>query len=98
MQKVTAYKTNDNKFFDTFEDAEEHEYLLTLKHNDTTLTERENEIFNLLVSTSLGVKELAELLHITQRTIKAHCSRIYSAKGVKNRLNLVLNHYLTPSL
>jgi DNA-binding NarL/FixJ family response regulator len=53
------------------------------------LTPRENEVA-LAVSRGASNKEVAELLEITERTVKAHLGTIFEKLGVRDRLQLVL--------
>lgn len=49
------------------------------------LTDREKEVF-LLLGTGLGNRRLATELHISERTVKAHISRIVDKLGHETRL------------
>ncbi|WP_373020035.1 response regulator transcription factor [Thiomicrorhabdus sp.] len=53
------------------------------------LTEREIEVTN-WVAKSKSNKEIAQLLDITERTVKAHLQNIFQKLSVKDRLSLVL--------
>lgn len=53
------------------------------------LSDREYEIAN-LVAQGLSNSDIADRLTITDRTVKAHLSSIYSKTGTKGRLNLAL--------
>lgn len=53
------------------------------------LSNREYEIAN-LIAQGLSNFDIAERLAITERTVKAHLSSIYSKTGTKGRLNLAL--------
>lgn len=52
--------------------------------NLTKLTKREKEVLD-LVSTGQKNKEIAEELHISDKTVESHLSSIYQKLGVKNR-------------
>jgi DNA-binding NarL/FixJ family response regulator len=61
------------------------------------LTRREREVLNLLVK-GLNNPEIADHLHITRSTAKAHVSNILSKFGVTNRgeaIALAIKHHLT---
>ncbi len=53
-----------------------------------TLTPREMEVLQLLAQ-GLGNREIAERLHVNERTIKYHVSAILSKFGVTNRTEAV---------
>ena len=53
------------------------------------LTPRENEVA-LAVGRGASNREVAELLDITERTVKAHLGTIFDKLGVRDRLQLVL--------
>jgi DNA-binding NarL/FixJ family response regulator len=53
-----------------------------------TLTERENEVLQLLVQ-GLRNREIAEKLRITERTVKNHVANIIAKLGVKSRTEAV---------
>lgn len=63
----------------------------TLPGADTlqSLTEREREVAS-LVSDGFSNKEIARKLGITERTVKAHLSGVFSKLEVRDRLQLVL--------
>lgn len=54
-----------------------------------TLTQREREVA-LRVADGASNKEIAQLLEITPRTVKAHMAAIFDKLGVRDRLQLVL--------
>ncbi len=54
-----------------------------------TLTDRESEVLR-LVAQGLRSKEIAQQLHITERTVKAHLDNIYSKFGVASRAAAVV--------
>ena len=53
------------------------------------LTKREREVA-LKASTGLSNKEIARLLKITERTVKAHLSATFERLGIKDRLQLAI--------
>lgn len=53
------------------------------------LTERENEVLR-LIAVGLSNREIAELLHVSEGTIKNHTSNILSKLGVRDRIRAVL--------
>lgn len=58
----------------------------------STLTEREQEIF-LQVGLGLSNSEIAEKLHVSESTVKAHFGRILTKLGVTNRVQVVIRAY-----
>lgn len=57
-----------------------------------SLTDREREVFRLLAG-ALSNGEIAQILTITERTVKAHTSNILLKLGVENRLHACLAAY-----
>lgn len=55
----------------------------------SSLTGRESEVAR-AVASGLSNKEVADQLHISERTVKAHLSAIFEKLGVRDRLQLVL--------
>ncbi len=53
------------------------------------LTQRQQETA-LLIKEGLSNKEIAQKLHITERTVKAHISAIFERTGTSDRLSLAL--------
>lgn len=53
------------------------------------LSAREREVVE-VVATGASNKEIARLLNITERTVKAHLSAIFQKLGVRDRLHLAL--------
>ena len=60
-----------------------------MKNVTAILTEREVEVLKYLMHGYTN-KQIAEILVITQATVKAHVSSILHKAGVKNRVNLAL--------
>ena len=60
------------------------------------LTEREQEIFDLVI---LGYqnKGIAQRLVISQQTVKNHMSIVLSKKDVPDRITMILKHYDLPN-
>lgn len=48
------------------------------------LTQREMEVFNYIIQ-GKNNKEIAKELHLTEATIKYHCSKLFYKTSVKNR-------------
>lgn len=53
------------------------------------LTRREKEVFELLV-TSKTTREIALLLHISEKTVRNHISNVMQKLGVKGRSSAVV--------
>jgi LuxR family transcriptional regulator of spore coat protein len=53
------------------------------------LTEREREVFNLLV-TNKTTKQIASLLYISEKTVRNHVSNVIQKLGVKGRAQAVV--------
>ena len=56
-----------------------------------TLTERQSQIASLICKRGLSNKKVANMLNITESTVKAHVSAILKAYGVRNRTQLVVS-------
>lgn len=56
------------------------------------ISKREKEVIK-FVAKGYTNKEIAEVLHISEQTVKCHLSRIYKKLGINNRLHLAL-YYL----
>ncbi|HEY0759421.1 MAG TPA: response regulator transcription factor [Acidisarcina sp.] len=67
-----------------------------LRRNTSHFTEREREVLRLLVSARSN-REIAEDLHIEERTVKAHVARLMRKVGVDNRIALSV-HAVTNAL
>lgn len=57
--------------------------------NKYILTKREKEIFTLLVSNK-STKEIAEILNISEKTVRNHISNAMQKLGVKGRAQAVV--------
>ena len=53
------------------------------------LTEREREVFNLLVANKT-TKQIASLLYISEKTVRNHISNVIQKLGVKGRAQAVV--------
>jgi DNA-binding NarL/FixJ family response regulator len=56
------------------------------------LTTREQEIVS-GVTEGMKNREIAELLHLSENTVKNHLFRIYERLGISNRAELILYMY-----
>ena len=56
------------------------------------LTTREQEIVS-GVTEGMKNREIAELLHLSENTVKNHLFRIYELLGISNRAELILYMY-----
>ena len=61
--------------------------------NKNPLTERENEVYFLLVTTAWQYKTIAETLNTSVSNVKRYVAVIFDKCGVNSRLYLVINHY-----
>jgi DNA-binding CsgD family transcriptional regulator len=59
-----------------------------LKHDDSELTLREQQVYRLL-GEGLSNREIAERLNVTVSTVKAHITAILGKRRVKSRLELL---------
>jgi DNA-binding NarL/FixJ family response regulator len=59
------------------------------KTNTPTLTDREREVLD-LVREGLANKQIARKLGISERTVKAHLTRVFSSLGVSDRTQAAL--------
>ena len=53
------------------------------------LTKREKEVFSLLVDNK-STKEIADILNISEKTVRNHISNVMQKLGVKGRANAVI--------
>lgn len=60
------------------------------KIKDISLTDRQYEIFNLVARRGLSNKKIAEMLAISEDTVKFHVGTIFKKYGVRNRTQLAL--------
>lgn len=54
-----------------------------------SFTEREEEVFNYLVTTEDNIQTISEHMHVSRRTLERYISAIYEKTGVKSRVGLV---------
>lgn len=59
------------------------------------LSPREQSIYDLLIEGYIQ-KEIAARLCISKETVKNHITHIYDKIGVRNKVDLVLQHYGLP--
>lgn len=57
--------------------------------NKSILTKREKEVFDLLILNK-STKEIAELLNISEKTVRNHISNVMQKLGVKGRASAVV--------
>lgn len=55
----------------------------------SVLTKREREIFNYLIN-NLTTKEIASLLHISEKTVRNHISNVIGKLGVSSRTQAII--------
>lgn len=72
----------------TNEAANEHDKLQILAEK-YSFTERENEVFNYLVTTEDNIQTISEHMHVSRRTLERYISAIYEKTGIKSRVGLV---------
>ena len=72
----------------TDEAADEHHKLHILAEK-YSFTERENEVFNYLVTTEDNIQTISEHMHVSRRTLERYISAIYEKTGIKSRVGLV---------
>ena len=53
------------------------------------LTKRETEVFNLLI-TNKSTKEIADILNISEKTVRNHISNVMQKLGVNGRASAVV--------
>lgn len=66
----------------------QQEQLLQLSQQ-YVLTQREQDVFNLLVNTDDSLQEIADQLFISRRTLERHISSIYQKTDTKTRIGLI---------
>jgi DNA-binding NarL/FixJ family response regulator len=59
--------------------------------SEIKLTDRQDEIFNLVCRRGLSNKKIAQILNISESTVKVHMSAILKAYRVRNRTQLALS-------
>lgn len=52
------------------------------------LTPREAEVFERMITTEEGIREMAEALYVSQRTFQRYITSIYEKTGTKSRMGL----------
>ncbi len=57
--------------------------------NNTILTKREKEVFDLLIKNN-STKEIASILNISEKTVRNHISNTMQKLGVKGRASAVV--------
>lgn len=57
--------------------------------NKSILTKREKEVFDLLILNK-ATKDIAELLNISEKTVRNHISNVMQKLGVKGRASAVV--------
>lgn len=57
-----------------------------------TLTDREKQIYRILLTNSLGLEDISKELNIALPTLKTHCLHIYDKLCVKNRIELLTEY------
>lgn len=57
-----------------------------------TLTDREKQIYRMLLTNPSGLEDISKELNITLPTLKTHCLHIYDKLCVKNRIELLTEY------
>lgn len=57
-----------------------------------TLTDREKQIYRILLTNPLGLEDISKELNIALPTLKTHCLHIYDKLCVKNRIDLLTEY------
>jgi LuxR family transcriptional regulator, transcriptional regulator of spore coat protein len=57
--------------------------------NNKVLTSRENQVFNLLIKNKT-TKDIADILKISEKTVRNHISNVIQKLGVKGRAQAVI--------
>lgn len=57
-----------------------------------TLTDREKQIYRILLTSPLGLENISKELNIALPTLKTHCLHIYDKLCVKNRIELLTEY------
>ena len=64
--------------------------MLTETEVKITLTPRQRQILDIIVTRGVSNKNIARMLHISESTVKLHMSSILKKFGVRNRTQLAL--------
>lgn len=56
------------------------------------LTDREKQIYRILLTNPLGLEDISKELNIALPTLKTHCLHIYDKLCVKNRIELLTEY------
>ncbi len=64
---------------------------IKMPDSEIKLTDRQDEIFNLVCRRGLSNKKIAQILNISESTVKVHMSAILKAYRVRNRTQLALS-------
>ena len=91
---VALFYTNKREaLFDRLAEAESSELSdgekLQRLAEQFSLTQRETEVFGLLVNTEDGLQTIADGLYVSRRTLERYVSAIYEKTGAKSRIGLV---------
>ena len=91
---VALFYTNKRKaFLDRLAEADSSELSNSEKlqrlAEQFSLTQRETEVFGLLVNTEDGLQTIADSLYVSRRTLERYVSAIYKKTGAKSRIGLV---------
>lgn len=62
-----------------------------MKEIDEKLTNREHEIYKLLIS-GKSYREICKTLYIAEGTLRTHISNLYRKKQVGSKTDLILKH------
>lgn len=57
-----------------------------------TLTDREKQIYRILLTNPSGLEDISKELNIALPTLKTHCLHIYDKLCVKNRIELLIEY------
>jgi LuxR family transcriptional regulator, transcriptional regulator of spore coat protein len=57
--------------------------------NNKVLTERESQVFNLLIKNKT-TKDIAQILKISEKTVRNHISNVIQKLGVKGRAQAII--------
>ncbi len=65
---------------------------MTMRDTANNLSEREEEVLDLLAYEGLFTQEIGKRLGITQSTVKRHLANCYAKMGVRNNVEAALKH------